>query len=125
MEIILIIYFGINLFMTWYFLNENLKWETKTYAILFAIVCLLFGTVVVIFVPLFYSFSPIFEWISHEIKFWYRIKCTNYQDNIFLDDNYSDEYISREEKLKRMENLAKNFNKQSKRHSKIVCSKYR
>ena len=122
MEIILYIYFGINLFMTGYFLNENLRWETKKYSIIFSIVCLLIGAISAVLSPLFYLLLPIFEWVKYEIKFWYRVKFTNYWDKILLDDNYSEDYKSREEKLERIKNL--NFNKQGKRHSKIIYNKY-
>lgn len=123
MEIILIIYFGVNLFMTGYFLNENLKWETKKYSIIFAILCLLFGSLFAIFIPLFYLLLPIFSWIYSEIKFQYRFRFTDYWDNIMFDPNYSDEYKTREEKLERIEQL--NFNKQGKRHAEMVYNKYK
>lgn len=83
-ELALIIYFGINLFMTGYFLNENLKWETKQYSIIFAIVCLMFGALIAVFVSLFYLFSSIFSWIYVEIKFQYRFPFTEYWNNIIL-----------------------------------------
>lgn len=124
MEIILHIYFGINLFIAGYIFNENERWESRTYTFVALVVCLLVGTLIAGFVSLFYPFLPIFEWVKYEIRFWYRVKFTDYWDKILLDDSYSDEYKSREEKLERIINLANNFNKQSKRHSKIIYNKY-
>lgn len=123
MDTILTVYFGINLFMTGYFLNENLKWETKTYSIIVVILCLLFGALLAVFVPLFYLFSPILSWIYSEIKFQYRLRFTDYWDKVILDPDYSDEYKTREEKLERIKRL--NFNKQGKRHAEIVYNKYK
>lgn len=119
MEIILIIYFGINLFMTGYFLNENLRWETKRYSIIMAILCLVFGSLFAVFVPLL----PIFSWIYSEIKFQYRFRLTDYWDKVISDPNYSDEYRTRQEKLERIKRL--NFNKQGKRHAEMVYNKYK
>lgn len=125
MEIILYIYFGVNIFLSGYWFNENDRWENRRYAIIFSVVCLLIGAILAVFVPLFYLVLPIFECIKYEIKFWYRVKCTDYWDKILLDDTYSEDYKSREEKLERIKNLANNFNKQSKRHSKIIYNKYK
>jgi|SRR6187402_746128 len=122
-EIGLLIYFGINLFMTGYYLNENLKWETKQYAIFFSVCCLFFGALLAVFVPLFYRILPIFSWIYSEIKFQYRFRFTDYWDRVILDPDYSDEYKTREEKLERIKRL--NFNKQGKRHAEMIYNKYK
>jgi hypothetical protein len=53
-----------------------------------------------------------FEYITTEIKFQYRMLFTNYFDKIYLDDNYTDLFDSRESKLKRTEELAQNSSKQ-------------
>lgn len=124
MEIILYIYFGINIFLSGYWFNENDRWENRRYAIIFSSLCLFFGVIGAVSIFIFYLFSPIFEWALKEIRFWYKLKFTNYWNKILLDDSYSEAYKSREEKLERIKNLANNFSKQSKRHSKIVYNKY-
>lgn len=63
--------------------------------------CLLFGTIAIIYVLISYPISPILQWIICEIKFWYRFKFTDFWDKILLDDDYSEDYKSREEKLEK------------------------
>ena len=43
MEIILYVYFAINIFLAGYWFNENDRWENRKYAIIFSSVCLFFG----------------------------------------------------------------------------------
>ena len=43
MEILIYIYFGINLFLSGYWFNENSRWENRKYTIIFSSVCLFFG----------------------------------------------------------------------------------
>ena len=123
MEIILYTYFAINIFLSGYWFNENDRWENRRYAIIVSLVCILFGALGYLIYFLFSLFLPILTWINCEIKFWYRVKFTDYWDKIVLDDNYSKDYKSREEKLERIKQL--NFNKQGKRHSKIIYNKYK
>jgi hypothetical protein len=66
----------------------------------------------------------LFIYITSEIKFQYRMYFTDYFDNIYLDDNYTEFYDSREKKLKRTEELAKNSSKQVQRHNKQIQKKY-
>jgi hypothetical protein len=49
---------------------------------------------------------------------------TNYFDKIYLDDNYTEDYDSREKKLKRTEKLAQNSSKQMQRHNRQIQKKY-
>jgi hypothetical protein len=65
-----------------------------------------------------------FEYIVREIKFQYRMLLTDYFDKIYLDDNYTDLYDSRESKLKRTDELSKNSSKQTQRHNKLIQKKY-
>jgi hypothetical protein len=64
-----------------------------------------------------------FEYIVREIKFQYRMLFTNYFDKIYLDDNYTEDYDSREKKLKITEELSKNSSKQTQRHNKQIQNK--
>lgn len=125
MEILIYVYFGINLFIAGYVFNENETWESAIHTFLALVFCLLFGTIAIIYVLISYAVSPILQWIICEIKFWYRFKFTDFWDKILLDDNYSEDYKSREEKLERVINIADRMNKQSKRHSKVIHNKYK
>lgn len=124
MEIVLQIYFAINIFIAGYYTGENLRWESKTYAFISLIFYLLLGGIYLIVYPMFCFVLPKFGWIVHEIKFQYRFRVTDYWDKIILDDNYLDEYKSREEKLKRMIEITKGASKQVQRHQKMIQEKY-
>ena len=125
MEIILYIYFAINILMTTYFLKENLKWEGVRFTVFFSVICLLFGVLIGVFLYLFLPlFTPIFGWLFKEIRFQYIFRFTNYWDKILLDDDYSEEFRTKEEKLKRTEQMMKGYNKQVDRHAKLVIEKY-
>jgi len=124
MEIILIVYFAINIFLAGYWFNENDRWENRYYAILFSSVCLFFGVLGYLIYFLFLAFSPILGYIYKEISFQYRFYFTNYWDNILLDDNYSEDYKTREEKLERIKQLFEKSSKQLQRHNKQVQKKY-
>ncbi len=65
-----------------------------------------------------------FEYITAEIRFQYRFYCTDFWDKILLDDNYSEEYKTCEEKLKRAKETTRNASKQVKRHNKQIQKKY-
>ena len=124
MEIILYIYFAINLFIAGYWFNENDRWENRKYAIIFSSVCLLFGVLGYLIYFLFLVlFSPILGWIYKEIQFQYRFYFTSYWDDIFLDDNYSEDYKTREEKLERMKQIMAGFSKQVDRQVKQIENK--
>ncbi len=124
MEIILYIYFTINIFLAGYWFNENNRWESKKYTIIFSSVCLFFGVLGYLIYLFLILFAPILGWLYKEVKFQYRFYCTDYWDKILLDDNYSKTYKTREEKLKRSEQLTRTASKQIQRHNKQVQKKY-
>lgn len=124
MEIIIYIYFGINLFIAGYWFNENSRWGSNKYTFIFLVLSLLFGVVGIVFYCLLFLFVPILGWLYKEVKFQYRFYCTDYWDKILLDDNYSEKYKTREEKLKRSEQLVKGASKQIQRHNKQIQKKY-
>lgn len=124
MEIILIIYFGINLFLSGYWFNENSRWESNKYTFIFLVLSLLFGVVGIVFYCLLFLFAPFLDWLYKEVKFQYRFYCTDYWDKVLLDDNYSETYKTCEEKLKRSEQLTRTASKQIQRHNKQVQKKY-
>ena len=129
MEIILIVYFAINIFLAGYWFNENDRWENRYYAVLFSSVCLFFGVLGYLIYLFFkftsFLFSPILGYIYKEISFQYRFYFTNYWDNILLDDNYSEDYKTHEEKLERMKQIMAGFSKQVDRQVKQIENKYK
>ena len=124
MEIVLYIYFAINIFLAGYWFNYNETWENRYYAVLFSSVCLFFGVLGYLIYLFFILFSPILGWIYKEVSFQYRFYFTNYWDNILLDDKYSEEFRTKEEKLERMKQIMSGFSKQIDRHVKQVQKKY-
>lgn len=124
MEIVLYIYFAINIFLAGYWFNYNETWENRYYAVLFSSVCLFFGVLGYLIYLFFILFSPILGYIYKEISFQYRFYFTNYWDNILLDDNYSEEFRTKEEKLERMKQIMSGFSKQVDRHVKQIQNKY-
>ena len=124
MEIILYIYFAINLFLAGYWFNENDRWENRKYTIIFSSVCLFFGVLGYLIYLFLIVFAPILGWLYKEVQFQYRFYCTDYWDKILLDDNYSETYKTREEKLKRSEQLTRTASKQIQRHNKQIQKKY-
>jgi len=124
MEIILIVYFAINIFLAGYWFNENDRWENRYYAVLFSSVCLFFGVLGYLIYLFFILFSPILGYIYKEISFQYRFYFTNYWDNILLDDNYSEEFRTKEEKIERMKQIMAGFSEQIDRHVKQIQKKY-
>lgn len=118
------IYFIINSFIAGYWFNENDRWENRRYAILFSSVVLLFGVVGYLIYLFFIVFSPILGYIYKELSFQYRFRFTDCWDKILLDDNYSEEFRTKEEKLERIKQLTKGFSKQKDRHLKLVLNKY-
>lgn len=118
MEIILYIYFGINLFIAGYWYSENIRWESREYSIMFLILSLLSSTVFVVYVGLL-NIPPI-KWIIREVRFWWGLKFTKYWDDILS----SDEDKTKDEKLDLVKKLSTNNSKQFQRHSKIIIKKY-
>lgn len=124
METLLYTYFAINIFLAGYWFNENDRWENRYYAVLFSSVCLFFGVLGYLIYLFFILFSPILGWIYKEVSFQYRFRFTSYWDNILLDDNYSEEFRTKEEKLERMKQIMSGFSKQIDRHVKQIQKKY-
>lgn len=124
MEIIIYVYFAINIFLAGYWFNENDRWENRYYAVLFSSVVLLFGVLGYLIYLFFILFSPILGWIYKEISFQYRLRFTDYWDKILLDDNYSEDYKTLEEKIKQMKRVMSGFSKQVDRHVKLIEKKY-
>ena len=124
MEILIYIYFGINLFLSGYWFNENSRWENRKYTIIFSSVCLFFGVLGYLTYLFLILFAPILGWLYKEVQFQYRFYCTDYWDKILLDDNYSKKFRTKEEKLKRSEQLTRGASKQIQRHNKQVQKKY-
>lgn len=123
-EILIYIYFTINLFIAGMQFKENYGFESNLYTFSMLILCLLFSTFAVIIYYLFYLLLPIIGWIAIEVKFNYRFYFTKHFDDIFLDDSYSEDYPTAVEKLKRAEELSNKGTKQFKRHNKIIQEKY-
>jgi len=124
MEIILYTYIAINIFLAGYWFNENERWESKKYTFIFLILSLLFGVFGIIFYCLLIIFTPILGWVYKEVQFQYRFYCTDFWDKILLDDNYSEEFRTKEEKLERMIKIMSGFSKQVNRHAKQIQKKY-
>lgn len=124
-EILILIYFAVNIFMAGYNFSEDEKWETRLRAIFGLFVMLFFGSLFLIFYSVYHLFSPIFNWIKFEIIFWRRFKFTNYWQEVLLDDNYSEKFRTKEEKLEWLLSSANNYNKQSRRHAKKVYDKWK
>lgn len=124
MEIILYVYFAINLFIAGYWFNENDRWENRYYAIGYSFACLLFGVLGYLIYFLFLVFTPILGWVFKEVQFQYRFYFTDFWDKIFLDDKYSEEFPTKEEKLKRSKEISKHFSKQGQRHNRQIQKKY-
>ena len=124
-KILILIYFAINIFMAGYNFSEDEKWETRLRAIFGLSIMLFFGSLILIFYCLSILFSPIYDWLHNEIGFQYKFYLTKYWENILLDDDYSEKFRTKEEKLEWLVSNANNYNKQSRRHSKIVYNKYK
>ena len=83
-----------------------------------------FGAIILPLIYLLPVVAQLIGWLIREVKFQYRFYCTKYWDKILFDDNYSQEYKTREEKLKRANQTTKNASKQVKRHNKLIQKRY-
>ena len=120
---IIYIYLIINSFILGWHLREN-RFETLSYKVIALIFLSLFGAIIL---PLIYMLPIIIkpiEWVYREIKFQYRFRFTDYWDKILLDDNYSEEYKTLEEKLKRVNKMTEGASKQVRRHNKLIQKRY-
>ena len=124
MEIIIVLYFAVNLFMAGYCYSDDENKVTKSRALFGVFINLFFSSFIVVFYYLSLLFSPIFEYFRDEILFWWRLKFTDYWDNVLLDDDYTDLYPTFESKMKRVEEISEYMSKQSKRHCRIIKNKY-
>ena len=120
---IIYIYLIINSFILGWHLREY-RYETVAYKIVLTIFMFLFGAIIlpsVYIVPIIVK--PV-GWLIREIKFQYRFRFTNYWDRILLDDNYSEEYKTLEEKLQRANKMTKGASKQVRRHNRLIQKRY-
>ena len=124
MEIVLHIYFAINLFIAGYNYNKDIRYESRLRTVFGAFICVFFGVLITIIYYFLIFFAPILGWLYKEVQFQYRFYCTDYWDKILLDDNYSKKFRTKEEKLKRSEQLTRGASKQIQRHNKQVQKKY-
>ena len=111
--------------MAGYNFSEDEKWESKTKIVFGLFLMLFFGSCILILYPLSILFSPIFNWVKYETIFWHRFKLTNYWQEVLLDDDYSEKFRTKEEKLEWLLSSANNYNKQSRRHAKKVYDKWK
>ena len=118
------IYFIINSFIAGYWYRENENYETTIFNINMALLCFVFGVVGYLIYLFFIVFAPILGYVYKEIIFQYKFRFTDYYDKIFLDDNYSEEFRTKEEKIERMKQIMQGFSKQTDRHLKLVLNKY-
>ncbi len=106
----------------WHF--EEQRYETLSYKIISFSVLFSFGTILYPSIYIVTLLAKPLGWVTREIRFNYRFYCTDYWDKILLDDNYSEEYKTREEKLKRANQTTKNASKQVKRHNRLIQKRY-
>ena len=117
------IYLIINSFILGWHLREY-RYETVSYKIVLTVFMFLLGAVILPIIYIVPFITKPIGWIYREIKFQYRFRFTDYWDKILLDDNYSEEYKTREEKLERMKTLTDRFYKQVQRHNRLIQNKY-
>jgi hypothetical protein len=117
------IYLIINSFLLGWHLKEN-WFESLNYKLICFSVFILFGAIILPLVYILPILAQYIGWIVTEVRFNYRFYCTDYWDKILLDDLYSEEYKTREEKLKRANETTKNASKQVKRHNKLIQKRY-
>jgi hypothetical protein len=117
------IYLVINSFIVGGYCNSSeYKFDSNWNRSFYIFFLVFFGGIIALldFIP--QKILDYFDYLTTEIEFQYRILLTDYFDNIYLDDSYSEDYDSREKKLKRTEELAQNSSKQ--RHNKQIQNKY-
>lgn len=120
---IIYIYLIINSFILGWHLRDN-RHETLAFNIFSSVVVIFFGAIIL---PLVYVVPILVNplgWLIREVKFQYRFRLTNYWDRILLDDNYSQEYKTLEEKLERANKTTKNASKQVQRHNRLIQKRY-
>ncbi len=99
MEIVLHIYFAINLFIAGYNYNKDIRYESRLRTVFGAFICVFFGVLIAIIYYFLIFFAPILGWIYKEIKFQYRFYFTDYWDKVLLDvclgQHYDDNYCDK------------------------------
>ena len=119
------IYFIITSLMVGYNFRDSYRFD-KVYFTVFSSVILFFlgGILIPFYYLILFSAEPL-GWMYREISFNYRFYFTKYWDNIFLDDSYSEEFKTREEKLKQANKLAEyHGTEQFKRHNRKIQKRY-
>lgn len=120
---IIYIYLIINSFILGWHLREY-RYETVAYKTVLTIFMFLLGAVILPIVYILPIIIKPIDWLIREIKFQYRFRFTNYWYRILLDDNYSEEYKTLEEKLDRVNKMTKGASKQVQRHNKLIQNRY-
>jgi hypothetical protein len=120
---IIYIYLIINSFILGWHLRES-RFESLSYKVISFSVLIFFGAIILPLIYILPVLAKIIGWVVREVRFNYRFYCTKYWDKVLLDDNYSEEYKTREEKLKRANQITKNASKQFKRHNRLIQKKY-
>jgi hypothetical protein len=100
------------------------RFESLSYKVISFSVLIFFGAIILPLIYILPVLAKIIGWVVREVRFNYRFYCTKYWDKVLLDDNYSEEYKTREEKLKRANQITKNASKQFKRHNRLIQKKY-
>jgi len=122
---ILYIYLIINIFILGAYINSSDYRFDNTYTrYIYCFLLIFFGGIIVILDLISPKILNCFEYIIRELKFQYRMLFTDYFDKIYLDDEYTELYDSREKKLKKTEELAQNSSKQMQRHNRQIQKKY-
>lgn len=117
-------YLIINSFVVGYQYNDRYRFESKSYLAIPYFFLFFFGAILL---PLYFLGAPILRAIGYiykEISFQYKFQFTDYWDKILLDDNYSEDYKTLGEKLKRSKLVVRNGSKQLKRHNRQIQEKY-
>jgi len=115
---IIYIYVIINSFITSNYLFDSFNDDGFLKKILIFLFLFFFGA---IFILLYLIFQiPIFEWLKNEIKFIYHFYLSDYWKNA-IENN---EERSKESVLEILSTFAKNSNKQSKRHNRLIQNRY-
>ena len=121
---IIYIYLIINSFILGSYLLDRFNDYSLIEKVFWSVILFFFGGILL---PLIYIGDPLVKVIGYiykEIKFQYRFHFTDFWDKILLDDNYSEDYKTLGEKLKRAELMIKSGSKQLKRHNKQIQKKY-
>lgn len=121
---IIYIYLIINSFILGSYLLDRFNDYSLIEKVFWSVLLFFFGGILL---PLIYIGDPLVKVIGYiykEIKFQYRFHFTDFWDKILLDDNYSEDYKTLGEKLKRAELMIKSGSKQLKRHNKQIQNKY-